>query len=338
MSKINPSQFFDDDDVYEDRRMSREQQTAPKRGRQIERVSQSVADQQDRSESMRFSYHASRHEREWIVNSLGNFYDLHWFSDVLRLIQGGKEASVYLCRADETVTAKYLAAKIYRPRKFRNLKNDHLYREGRGELGADGLALLNGGMQHAMRKRTTFGLELLHASWIAHEVKTLNLLHAAGVDVPRVYASGDNAILMEYIGDENLAAPVLNSLDLERREAQRLFERLLWNIELMLANQRVHGDLSAFNILYWQGSATLIDFPQAISPHENRNAYWIFQRDVRRICEYFSAQGVRCEAAKISRDLWTAQHLKIAPELDPRWLDDANEADMAYWKKSQRKS
>jgi len=337
MSKINPNLYFDDDDVYEGRHLGREQRTTPKRGRRSERVSQEIADQQDHSESMQFTYHASRHEREWILNSLGNFYDLRWFSDVLRLIQGGKEASVYLCRADETVTAKYLAAKIYRPRKFRNLKNDHLYREGRGDLGADGLALLNGGMQHAMRKRTAYGLELLHASWIAHEVKTLNLLHAAGADVPKVYASGDNAILMEYIGDEDLAAPVLNSLDLETWEARQIFERALWNIEIMLANQRVHGDLSAFNILYWQGNTTLIDFPQAISPHENRNAFWIFQRDVRSICEYFSAQGVRCDAAKIARDMWAAHHLKIAPELDPRWLDDTNKADLASWKKSQRK-
>jgi RIO kinase 1 len=222
---------------------------------------------------------------------------------------------VYLCRSDETVTAKFLAAKIYRPRKFRNLKNDHLYREGRGELGADGLALLDGGMQHAMRKRTAYGLELLHASWIAHEVKTLNLLHAAGADVPEVYASGDNAILMEYIGDEDLAAPTLNTLKLGMREASVLFERALLDIEIMLANQRVHGDLSAFNIFYWRRNITLIDFPQAISPHENRNAYWIFQRDVRRICEYFIAQGVRCDAAKIARDMWTAHHLKISPSL-----------------------
>jgi RIO kinase 1 len=123
-----------------------------------------------------------------------------------------------------------------------------------------------------------------------------------------------------------LAAPTLNALKLSSREARGLFERVLWNIEIMLANGRVHGDLSAFNILYWEGKITLIDFPQAISPHENRSAYRIFQRDVRRICEYFSAQGVRCDAAKIAHDMWTAHHLKLAPELDPRWLDEANES------------
>jgi len=326
MPKLNLKLFLDDDyETYAGRRKRQENQVNQKHSHRAKRMAGDIAEQMDRIEHIHFTYNASRHERLWLVNSLSNFYELHWFSDVLCLIKGGKEASVYLCQADPASTADYIAAKIYRPRKFRNLKNDHLYREGRPDLGDDGLVILNVGMQHAMHKRTAYGLELLHSSWIGHEVKTLNILHAAGADVPRPYAAGDNAILLEYIGDADLAAPTLNSLMLTSREARGLFERVLWNIEIMLANGRVHGDLSAFNILYWQGKITLIDFPQAISPHENRSAYRIFLRDVRRICEYFSAQGVRCDAAKIARDMWTAHHLKLAPELDPHWLDEANE-------------
>jgi len=44
-----------------------------------------------------FTYDASRHERLWIMDSLGAFFEMHWFSDVLRLVKGGKEASVYQC-------------------------------------------------------------------------------------------------------------------------------------------------------------------------------------------------------------------------------------------------
>jgi hypothetical protein len=92
MPKINPDLFFSDDDTYDSRRTDRAQQPAQMRGRRTELPSQSIADQRDHEEIMQFSYHSSRHEREWIVNSLRNFYDLRWFSDVLRLIQGGKEA------------------------------------------------------------------------------------------------------------------------------------------------------------------------------------------------------------------------------------------------------
>ena len=184
-----------------------------------------------------------------------------------------------------------------------------------------------------MHKRTDYGLELLHTSWIEHEFKTLELLHAAGADVPRPYAAGDNAILMGYIGGDGVAAPSLNQLDLEPDEAKRLFERTLWNIDLMLSHDRIHGDLSAYNILYWEGEITLIDFPQAVSPNENRNALSIFQRDVGRVCEYFAAQGVRCNPRKLALDMWTSHRQRLQPELDPRWLDEANQEDRRRWRK-----
>ncbi len=57
----------------------------------------------------------------------------------------------------------------------------------------------------------------------------------------------------------------------------------------MLANNVVHGDLSAYNILYWQGDIRIIDFPQAVNPYKNPNAYRIFERDVERICQYLRA-------------------------------------------------
>lgn len=284
-----------------------------------------------------FTYQASRHEHAWITGSLGDFYDGQWLDDVVRLIKGGKEAHVYQCRANVSAAAllgpgqDYLAAKIYRPRKFRNLKNDHLYREGRQDLDGEGRQVTDDGMLHAMAKRTEYGRGLLHTSWIGHEVTTLQILHAAGADVPLPLTSGNNAILMSYLGDEDNPAPTLNSVHLRRKEAARLFERVIHNVDLMLAHQRIHADLSAYNILYWDGEITLIDFPQAIDPRQNRNAYAIFERDVVRVCEYFARQGVQSEPKKLASDLWSArQHHKI-PDVHPLLLDADNEQDRRYW-------
>ena len=102
------------------------------------------------------------------------------------------------------------------------------------------------------------------------------MLKQAGADVPAIFDSGNNAILMSYIGEAEMPAPALNKVDLDPAEARELFERVLQNVEIMLAHDRVHGDLSAYNILYWDGEITLIDFPQAISPKDNRNAWFIF--------------------------------------------------------------
>ena len=268
---------------------------------------------------------------------MGSFYDGQWLDDVLRLLKGGKEASVYQCLANPAVTlsAPYIAAKVYRPRRFRNLKNDHLYREGRARLDENGHEILDGRMNHAMDKRTGYGLRLMHSSWIEHEYQTMQILHAAGADIPTPYARGDNAIMMEYIGGSDMPAPTLNTINLHPDEAAPLFERVLHNVDLMLANQRVHGDLSAFNVLYWEGQIKVIDFPQAVNPHRNRNAYLIFKRDIRRLCEYFARQGVISNARQIAAEMWTSHGYRIRPNVHPGLLDDNDEDDYAYWQRME---
>jgi RIO kinase 1 len=114
-----------------------------------------------------------------------------------------------------------------------------------------------------------------------------------------------------------------------------LFERVLHNIDLLLAYERIHGDLSAYNILYWEGQVTLIDFPQVVSPTINRNAFSIFSRDITRVCEYFDKQGVGADANKIARELWAKHGHRAGPEVHPRLLDADDEHDRALWQKQK---
>lgn len=293
---------------------------------------EAFADAADREQSFDFTYAASRHERVWIEESLGGFYEQHWIDDVLRQVKGGKEASVYLCTAGQALGGEHLAAKVYRPRVFRSLKNDHVYREGRDQLDENGHVIHNAGDLHAIKKRTEYGRELMHTSWIEHEVKTLQILRAAGADVPEVFVSGDNAILMTYIGNGEMAAPTLNAVHLDRQEARRLFDRVLHNIRLMLSADRIHGDLSAYNILYWEGEITLIDFPQAVEPEVNPHAYPIFQRDVTRICEYFQSQGVPSDAGRLAAALWQESRRRLTADLEPALLDPEDDEAVALWK------
>ncbi len=262
---------------------------------------------QEQSEArgdFRFTYEPARFEEWWLMASLGDLYEHQWIGDVLRRIKSGKEASVYQCSAGAAVTGTLAAAKVYRPWSLRNMRNDWAYREGRADLDHEGHLVVDGGMLHAIQKRTEYGRELLHESWIAYEFRTLRALHSAGADVPEPYVMMHNVILMSFIGDVSRSAPTLNEVTLERQEAGVLFERVLRNIDILLAGDRIHGDLSAYNILYWRGQISLIDFPQVVSPRENPNAYSIFMRDVRRVCEYFGDQGVEVDAAQLGQELW----------------------------------
>jgi RIO kinase 1 len=129
-------------------------------------------------------------------------------------------------------------------------------------------------------------------------------LHKAGAAVPEPIAVGENAILMGYVGDQHLAAPALHEVSLEVKEARRLLDHVIHNIETMLAANWIHGDLSAYNILYWQGEITVIDFPQVTNAVGNSNARFILTRDVQRVCDYFALQGLTIDARGLADHLW----------------------------------
>src|SRR5215207_8335898 len=291
--------------------------------------------QDDSRRNFNFTYSAARFEEWWLLESLGDFYEHKWITDVLRSVKGGKEASVYLCRSGPAIDQPFVAAKVYRPRTLRNLKNDGQYRVGRTDLDAEGNAIVKDGDLHAMQKRTNYGEELRHQSWIAYEFQTLELLRAAGADVPKPYAMEKNAILMGYIGDLTSAAPTLNTVTLEPDEVRPLFDRVIWNVDLLLSNHRIHGDLSAYNILYWDGDITLIDFPQVVPPESNPTAWTIFQRDVTRICQYFATQGLKVSARKLATELWTSHGHRVVKEVDPSQLDAEDPNDRKLWEEQK---
>lgn len=252
------------------------------------------------------TYEPSPYETEWLTESMHPFFELEYITDILGQVKGGKEASVFRCVGHELTGYELLAAKVYRPRKFRNLSNDKMYREGRNILQADGGAAKanDDRLLRAIGKRTAYGAQAAHTSWLMHEFNTLGMLHEEGAAVPKPIATSGNAILMEYIGSPVRGAPTLHEVSLEREEATQIFREVLRNIDLMLRMGLVHGDLSAYNILYWEGKITLIDFPQVTDSEKNSNARFILDRDVERVCDYFRRQGIRSDAKALSQKLW----------------------------------
>ena len=263
-----------------------------------------IAERMNGDEEFNPGFDGTYHEHVWIKESLAGFYEDKWFTDILYRVKGGKEATVYCCRAHPSTGLELLAAKVYRPRVFRAMRNDWIYRQGRDILGADGKAVRDRRSLRAVRKGTRHGRNLSTTSWCQQEYNALRDFYAAGADVPRPLAHTTNAILMEYVGDAALAAPILQRVSLRPAEARGLLDRLLRNVELFLSCDRIHADLSAYNVLYWQGQVRVIDFPQAVDPWANPSALSLLSRDVERLCQYFGRQGVRSSPARIVNDLW----------------------------------
>ena len=235
---------------------------------------------------------------ETLEDALDPFLADGLIAEVLYPIKSGKEATVYCCRAGAALDTQFVAAKVYKPRAFRSFRDDSVYREGR--------VILDRRARRAAAKRTDFGQQVQSALWTNHEWTVLKLLHTAGADVPRPLAHSSGGILMEFIGDGDGAAPGLKAVEMTPAQAEALFDRLLDNIQLWLAWNIVHGDLSPYNVLYQDGAPVVIDFPQACDPRFNTNAFRLLVRDIDNLARFFERHGVRRDAFSLAERYWAA--------------------------------
>jgi RIO kinase 1 len=251
-------------------------------------------------------------ERAWIREHLGPLHERELIADVLQRIKPGKEATVYACSGGPASGVAVLAAKLYRSKSLRGERNVGQYQQGRAVLDANGRAIESRAwrLQKAIAQKSRTGRKAAQSSWLMHEFSVLSALSARGGDVPFPIEHGEYALLMEFIGEGVEAAPALSQVALTRAEATPLFERVVFNLELLLGLGWVHGDLSAHNLLYQPGRAVLIDFPQVVAARGNPNARAFFERDVERITQYFSRAGVRVDSRRLSSQLWS-KHVTI---------------------------
>ena len=227
------------------------------------------------------------------------FIEEGYITDVVRQISGGKEASIWLCRAGEFSGDRDLVvAKVYRDREHRDFRNRRMYVEGR--------VVLDERAERALRGKTRFGARVDEGLWQGHEWEVLRHLHASGAPVPEPIASSGEAMLLAYVGDDDGPAPQLRELRPEPDECADLWRQLRGAIEGMLRADVVHGDLSPFNVLVHDGGIVVIDLPQAVDPRTNPNAFALLQRDLRNVTTWFAKHGVDVPDAELAADLWTA--------------------------------
>ena len=231
------------------------------------------------------------------LESLDEFIEEGYVSEVLTTIKRGKEATAYLCRGTKKLGHEFAVAKVYFDSERRNFHSAAAYTEGR--------VILEGQVRRAVENRSAAGKRMAASMWVEHEFETLSALGYAGCDVPEVFGSTDGAILMEYIGTEDGATPQLQFASMARDEAHVVLDRILWNIEAFMRENVIHGDLSAFNVLYrGAGAVCIIDLPQAVDPRVSPSAQKLLERDIRNVGSYFSRYGLDLDAERMTRNLW----------------------------------
>ena len=223
---------------------------------------------------------------------LNELHQMDFLDALISGIKTGKEASVYLGRNSRGL----VAVKIYTDLRVRSFRHDEAYRRGR--------FIGDARMEKAIDHRSHKGLDAHQFLWVQEEFRQMQYLREHGVRVPHGIAVNGLTIVMEFIGDENgNPAPRISDLKMEKQEAEEAFRQSVQNLKRIVQAGRVHGDYSAFNILWHRQEAVVIDFPQVMDIRNNPNAQAFLERDVHSLCRSFSKQGVRMNEVQVLRDV-----------------------------------
>jgi RIO kinase 1 len=176
-----------------------------------------------------------------------------------------------------------LVAKKYRNVEHRSFRNDVAYRHATGNSHAD----------KAIRMRTRTGLAIQEDVRANREFDVLSALWSQGVPVPYPAWRYGTDLRIEYIGDDDGAAPRLVAARLDREQASHALDQVLGACTEMLKIGMVHGDLSPYNVLWRDDRAVLIDYPQEMDLSTHPMALDVLHRDVLTMCEWARRCGVR---------------------------------------------
>jgi len=191
-----------------------------------------------------------------------------YFDKIMGPVSTGKEADVYLAEKG----TGHVALKIYRilARMYKGLdvyiRDDPRFKSVRNNPR-----------------------QLIY-EWTKKEYKNLLRAESVGVRVPKAIAFKKNVLVMEFIGDKGVAAPLAKHCPPTNPKKWRdiIFKwiKLMWEQKKM-----VHGDLSEWNILNFNDKPVIIDISQAVLK-KHPLSLKLLKRDVSTITKWFNKLGV----------------------------------------------
>ncbi len=119
--------------------------------------------------------------------------------------------------------------------------------------------------------------------WAQREFSTLKSLFGK-INLPEPIAVSNNVVVMEFLGKDGLAYPLLK--DVGPREPEEDFKTVIDAVKTMYSEGLVHADLSEYNILTYD-KLYFIDFAQATISDDPR-AEEFLRRDLENVHRYFS--------------------------------------------------
>jgi len=191
------------------------------------------------------------------------------------VISAGKEARVYWGKGSN---GEDLAVKIYLTSSAEFRKSILKYIQGDPRF------------EHIK----SMAMHKLISIWARKEYSNLKRMYDAGISVPKPICVYRNVLIMEFIGEEGVRAPLLREvyklqyLDIEK--SRYYFSTIIKNIYRMYwFAGLVHGDLSEYNVMIFRDTPYIIDVSQSVRI-EHPNAHQFLYRDITNIVRFFSEE------------------------------------------------
>jgi RIO kinase 1 len=187
---------------------------------------------------------------------------------MLGIISTGKEANVYLAKDP---AGNSLAVKVYR---METSEFQHMYK------------YIQGDRRFESAKRQKRDIVLI---WAKKEFKNLETANSIGVRVPKPIIVSRNVLLMEFIGEGEIAAPIAK--DKPPREPKIWLQKILNSIKALYQKASlIHGDLSEYNLLNLREEPVLIDIGQGV-PADHPIADELLRKDIENTVKWFKKLG-----------------------------------------------
>jgi len=208
-------------------------------------------------------------------------------------ISTGKEGNVYHATDPD---GGALAVKIYRTSTstFRNIMK---YIDG------------NPRYRNVGRKKRD-----LIFTWAKKEYNNLSRLKKYHIKVPTPIHVLKNILVMEYIGSEINAAPMLKNVLIE--EPDKYYCEIIEEyFKIYNHAKMVHADFSEYNILVTDdGEPVIIDIGQCVVMEHPRAQEW-FVRDMKNISHFFARKGAKTDWKKAVKYIYYAEDSKTFSEV-----------------------
>lgn len=128
--------------------------------------------------------------------------------------------------------------------------------------------------------------------WCRKEFRNMKRAYEAAVSAPRPLAFYKNILVMEFIGDDGVPAPLIK--DQPPSDPEVAYVDIIYNVEkAYVVGKLIHADLSEYNILNWvsRNKLYIIDWGSAIDSSHPKHMDFL-TRDLKNINRFFEKLGV----------------------------------------------